>query len=344
MVDTIKIYSMINKDTYLIIKNLSDIKCMYNTSENMIYYEIINHSLEGSYSSKLSVRVGEGIKYRFTNGYYIEIEGSYHKIVRGHNAYLGFYNIPDICYNLIKFVEHGYNIILPQLKHWFLQRIDIAICFDLDNNNNVKKYINNFRLLNYPRRNLKFYENETVYVPGSTNTLKIYNKYLEFMKNDKKKIINYNNFDILNFCDDIKGFIRFEIEIKKRKLKDIYKKNNIRVDKLIYNDFENIWKGEFMKLLKFDYSKLKKVRTKDEVRERLFNSYKTTKATVLYAFFLSLMIDGYNKTRINTSKTTFYRKLKDLKEVGVDFSQCESIVVDETKLINFDPFTAEKVL
>ena len=344
MVDTIKIYSMIDKNTYLTIKNLSNIKCMYNTSKRMIYYEIINDSLEGSYSSSLSVRVGEGTKYRFTDGYFIEIEGSYHKIVMGQNAYCGFYNIPDICYNLIKFVENGYKIRLPKLKHWFLQRIDIAICYDLKNNNNVRNYINNFRLLNYPRRNLKFYENETVYVPGQTNTLKIYNKYLEFLKNDKKKINNFKSFDILNFCDDIKGFIRFEIEIKKRKLKDIYKKSNIRVDCLIYKDFEDIWKGEFMKLLKFNYSKLKKVRTKDEVKERLFTCYKTTKATVLYAFFLGLMIDGYTKTKNNTSKTTFYRKLKELKEVGVDFSQCESIVIDESKLINFDPFTAEKVL
>ena len=40
----------------------------------------------------------------------------------------------------IEAVESSYSVILPSIKHWFLQRVDIALCFDLGNNNTVKKY------------------------------------------------------------------------------------------------------------------------------------------------------------------------------------------------------------
>lgn len=74
MIDTIKIISMINKSTYDKIANNSIIKTSYKRSTKEIFYEIINDHLEGSYSSSLSVRVGQGAKYKFIGQYYIEIE------------------------------------------------------------------------------------------------------------------------------------------------------------------------------------------------------------------------------------------------------------------------------
>ena len=59
MIDTIKIYAKISDDIFTKIKMFSNIKTMINLNENKIYYEIINDSLEGSYSSSLSVRVDE---------------------------------------------------------------------------------------------------------------------------------------------------------------------------------------------------------------------------------------------------------------------------------------------
>ena len=93
MIDTIKIISAIDYNTYTKIKSSSIIKTAYHSGTGEIYYQIINDSLEGSYSSSLSVRVGEGFKYKFYKSYYIEIEGSYHKIIRGYNSHEGFYNL-----------------------------------------------------------------------------------------------------------------------------------------------------------------------------------------------------------------------------------------------------------
>ena len=82
MIDTIKIYAEIDKKTYEEIQNKSIIKLAVDCHKDQLLYNITNDHLKGSYSSMLSVRVGCGSKYRFVNkGYYVEIEGSYHKIV-----------------------------------------------------------------------------------------------------------------------------------------------------------------------------------------------------------------------------------------------------------------------
>lgn len=342
MIDTTKFFTFINKDIYNIIKYKSDIKCMYNTSENMIYYEVINSSLKGSYDSSLSVRVCEACKY-LKSGYVIEVEGSYHKIMKGHNAFDGFYNIQDICLGMIKLVENSYNIKLPKLKHWFIQRIDITKVFDLYNNENVINYINNFRTLSFPRRNLKFYEDESLYVSGQTTTLKIYNKLKEFLKHDKKNFVNYTNYNLLDFCNKINGFIRFECEIKKKKLKSIYNSNFIRVDSLKYSDFEKIWCDEFMKLLKFDDNEIRKVRDKESVYKRLYSQYNSRKASDLYSFYLSIKVDGEKFIKNNMSKATFYRKRKELKNAGVDFCGCYKIYEEDNISVDFNPFFYKEV-
>lgn len=341
MIDTVKIFTFIPKNTYLEIKSKSDIKCMYNLAEKKIFYEIVNTSLKGSFDSRLSIRVDEATRYgKF--GYVIEVEGSFHKIVRGQNAFDGFYNIQEITLGFKKMVENAYNIKLPKLKHWFLQRLDITKVFDLNCNSNVQTYINNFRLLTYPRRNLKFYENESVYVSGQTTTLKIYNKLKEFLKNDKKKLSNFYDFDLFKFCNKIDGYVRFECEIKKKKLKSLYETNYIRVDKLTYKEFDKIWCDEFMKILKFDSSEIKKITNKNDVLKRLKMFYKSNKANDLYAFYLSIKVDGENFVKNNMSKTTFYRKRKELKDIGIDFSGCFKIFEEDKDIIYFNPFTEKE--
>ena len=71
MIDTIKIVSMINFNTYNKIRNQSIVKTSYHSATGEIFYTIINDSLQGSYSSSLSIRVGNGAKYKFINMYYI---------------------------------------------------------------------------------------------------------------------------------------------------------------------------------------------------------------------------------------------------------------------------------
>lgn len=159
---------MIDKEVYKKIHNKSIIKTSYSMETGEIFYTITNDHLKGSYDTSLSVRVGEGAKYKFLDNYCIEIEGSYHKIIKGYNSHNGYYNIYEVCQGLIDLVSNAYNVNLPHIKHWFVQRVDIAICFDLENQENLKRYLENLHSCQFPRRNMQNYSDyggSGIYVP-----------------------------------------------------------------------------------------------------------------------------------------------------------------------------------
>ena len=344
MIDTIKVYTSINKDIYLKIYNTSIVKSSINKGSGELLYEVVNDSLEGSYSSKLSVRVGCAVKYHLSdNDYYIEIEGSYHKIWKGYNAYDGIYNLQYIVNGFIELAENSYDIKLPSLENWYLQRIDIAKCFDIENQNNVCDYINSLSACRYARRKLKFYANESLYSSGTTTTLKIYNKALEFKKHDQLKFKD-TDFNIEKFYNKIQGFIRFECEIKKKRLQTMYgiNKKHICVKYLEYNDFENVWSDEFMKLLGMLESDLKIVRGKDEVKKRLLTIYGNSKGMRIFNFYCSIQLNGIDFVKKDTSKSVFYRNINELKEANVDYSQVYQI--QELQHFWFNPFEYEEVI
>ena len=341
MIDTIKIVSMLDIYTFNTIKSSSIIKTSYHSATGEIFYTVINDSLEGSYSSSLSVRIGEGSKYNFVNMYYIEIEGSYHKLVRGYNSHNGFYNLVFISKELIKIVESAYKIKLPTINHWFVQRVDIAICYDLKNQENIKTYINNLNCCNYPRRKLKHYEEESIYLTGSTTTLKIYNKLKEFKKHDIKKFKD-TDFNMSEYLEQIKGFIRFECEIKKRKLTYVYNKKYIRVYSINYKDLKNIWYEEFSKFLKMLKNDLSIVNEREAVKERLNAMYKKTRAKNLFNFYLLTSIQGLQEIRRSTNRSMYYQNIADLKKANIDFSQKLNIDLTNS-IINFNPFMEQEI-
>ncbi len=74
MIDTIKIYTQINKSTYDYMTKKSDVKTKINRESGEVFYEIVQDSLKGSYDSNFMVRLLSGTKYQFINGYCIELE------------------------------------------------------------------------------------------------------------------------------------------------------------------------------------------------------------------------------------------------------------------------------
>ena len=337
MIDTIKIYSIVTKEIYDVIKSYSDINTKYNRSTGEVYYEIITDSIVGSHDGRISAKVSDNAgKYKLS-GYLLEVEGSYHKHIKGQNAYDGYYDFLDVVFGMVDAVEKKYNVSLG-LCLWYVQRIDIAICFDLESNTNVCNYINNLSKLSYPRRKIRFYENESIYCASTSTTLKIYNKLREFKKHDVPKLKG-TDFNILEHQIKIDGYIRYECEIKKRKLSDIVGKDRISILDISYEMLYEIWKSEFMKLIKYNENNICLVRSNNEVKKRLLNMFKSAKAMNLFGFYLSLVQDGYTNVRDCTSSTTFYRKLKDLKEAGIDFNQNVFVKEDYSdKIVNFNPF------
>lgn len=343
MIDTIKIYTMINNEVYNKIIHSSIVNSKINKRTGELLYQINSSCLIGSFSSSVNIRVGDGQVYGFKDYKYLSIEGSYHKLICGYNSHNGFYDFLNICKWFISAVEYDFNIKLPNFKHWFLNRIDISIVYDLGDNINVCNYINNLRFCRYPRRNIKHYQDESIYCSGTTTTLKIYNKMLEFKKHDMKKLFKYN-FDINNYLNEIKGFVRFECEVKKKKLQDIYDKKYIRIKNVRYDFIKNVWRDEFMKMLNFFESDLKIVKNKVDIENRLLFLYGNIKGRNLYNFYCSLMLDGVDNVKSNTSKSTFCRKINDLKSAGIDCSQKFEINLKQDNIIDFNPFEWKEVI
>lgn len=343
MIDTIKIYTMIDKKTYDKIISSSVVNSKINKRTGELLYQVNSSSLVGSYSSSVNIRIGEGDMYGFKDKKYLSIEGSYHKLILGYNSHNGFYDFLNICKWFISAVEYDFNIELPNFKHWFLNRIDISIVYDLENNKNVCDYINNLRFCRYPKRNIKHYQDESIYCSGTTTTLKIYNKMLEFRKHDMKKLFKFN-FDIDNYLFEIKGFVRFECEIKKKKLQEMYNKKFVRIRDVKYDVLRDVWREEFMKMLNFFESDLNIVRNKVDIENRLLFLYGDRKGRNLYNFYCTIMVDGVDVVRKNMSKPTFYRKIADLKTAGIDYSQKFEITLKQDNLVNFNPFESKEVV
>lgn len=343
MIDTIKIYSEIDKNTYNKIKAKSIIKSSVNNNTKELIYEITNDHLQGSYDSRLSVKTDSGIKYSFSEkGYYIEIEGSYHKIIMGYNSHNGYYDIRFVVENLIRIVEMDFNLKLPNLENWYLQRCDIAICYDLETQKNVKSYINSLSRCSYPRRNAKFFYDESVYLSGTTTTLKIYNKLLEFKKHDIKKFVN-TKFNLIDYIKQINGYVRFECEIKKKMLKKMYnEEKHIKIIDVKYEELKKVWGDEFMKVLQFIKNELNIVRGREAVYKRLNEIYKSSKANQLYNFYCAIQLNGLKDIKNNMSSSTYYRNIKDLKSAKIDFSQ--SYKIEENKIFYFNPFENKEVV
>lgn len=151
------------------------------------------------------------------------------------------------------------------------------------------------------------------------------------------------DFDIFTYIKNINGFIRFECEIKKKKLQKIYDKNYIRIRNVNYKDFKRVWSEEFMKLLKMFQSDLQKIVEKKDVEKRLYTIYKQQKASVLYSFFLSIKVDGLREVKKRTPKSTFYRNLRELKKANIDFSQTYKIDLKK-EMVEFNPFEYQEVV
>lgn len=262
-------------------------------------------------------------------------------MVKGYNSHNGFYNVYLICDRMIKLVSKHYDVQLPDIKHWFLQRIDIAICYNLKNNEDVKTYINNISMCQYPRRNVVIYRDEGIYLKGTTTTLKIYNKLLEFKNNDMKKLKS-TKFNTKSYLKRIQGFIRFECEIKKKKLEEVYGTKYIRIRNVNYQQLENIWKQEFMKLLKLFDTHSKIINNRSEVEKILYSLYNKRNATLLYNFYLSIIVDGIQEVKKRMSKSTYYRNIKELKKCNIDFSQIYRIEL-KNEVVKFNPFKYREI-
>lgn len=314
-----------------------------------LLYRFTSGELEGSYDYRIRIKVDntEWIKEdsqvpkRVETYWHIVVECSLHKLLMNHNCYGGPADVKRAIAYLVKFLEEVMYVKLPDYQDWEVKRIDVAKIYHFKDKNICKKIVGNLRNSYYTRRKPRIYDTSVMF-SGSTTSVKIYWKGPEFEKHDYKRVKKYilreidrswnqDNCDLLQnklamiqkqfdkVLEKAYRIIRYECEIKTRKLKEAFKTDKVLVKILDDELLHDIANNELYKLIKEENNNMEVVRRSDLVLERLHQVYETSKANALYATWTKLVQFGEVQAKETISRATFYRHKKLLVEAGISW-------------------------
>lgn len=378
MYDTVIIKSpFIDIDTVQKVLNFCRISEGIDIFTGELLYSFTSGELEGSYDYRIRLKLDntDWIKedtltpVRIETDWHLIVECSLHKLLMNHNCYGGPIDLKKSVKYLVNFLEDCLLCKLPSFELWELKRIDVSKIFVFKNKAICKKIFNNLKNAYYTRRKPIIYDS-SVYFSGSTTTVKLYWKGVEFEKHDYKRFMKYINKQIdLNTGEDNADLllhrlaimkmkfdkvlersyriVRYECEIKARKLKDIFNKEVVLINDIDDKLLHEISEQELFKLMKEDGDNMDIVRRSDLVLERLHKVYGYRQGNSLYSTWAQIVQFGETITKETMSKPTFYRHRKMLIEAGVswfcstlklqqfsivpeDFSFCDSKYVDDS--------------
>jgi II/X family phage/plasmid replication protein len=298
-----------------------------------LLYQITTGQLEGSYDSKISIKVKEEEYTKIgivPSEPYVIIEASVHKAMLGHNVFGGPEDFKKSCSYLIKLVEKLIQIELPTYSEWFAERIDVSEVYKLPSFEAVQEWFRGLNASDYPRRDVNRYGLSGIYAKGSTTTLKFYHKGVEFSKHDRSRLKKIFNDDKLNSIQDYANkLIRCECEIKARKLK--YDFGHMPTVGDVTNEYiNNVHDVEVRRFLKEGVKMMILVSTAQEVNARLREVYSPGLAGVLLGTWYKLTTLGEAAVKKDMALRTYYRQIKQLKDVCVTWHGTDVILLEHS--------------
>ena len=336
-----------------------------------LLYRFTSGELEGSYDYRIRLKVDntEWIKEdspvpkRVETYWHVVVECSLHKLLMNHNCYGGPNDIKKSIAYLVRFLQEVMYISLPNYEEWEVKRIDVAKIYHFKDKNICKKIVGNLRNSYYTRRKPRIYDTSVMF-SGSTTAVKLYWKGPEFQKHDYKRIKKYilrevdrswnkDNCDLLQHklamlqkhfdkvLEKAYRIIRYECEIKTRKLKEAFESDTVLVKCLSDEKLHEIAEIELKKLMKED-DNMDIVRRSDLVLERLHQLYGKNQANALYSTWTKLVQFGEQMTKDTLSKRTFYHHKKLLIEAGVSWT-CSVVNLKPYSIVPDDfSFTSDR--
>ena len=313
-----------------------------------LLYRFTSGDLEGSYDYRIRIKVDNTewkkedspVPQRVETYWHVVVECSLHKLLMNHNCYGGPSDIQRSIAYLVRFLEDVMYVKLPYYEEWEVKRIDVAKIYHFKDKEICKKIVSNLRNSYYTRRKPRIYDTSVMF-SGSTTSVKLYWKGPEFKKHDYKRIKKYilrevdlswnkDNCDLLQHklamlqkhfdkvMEKAYRIIRYECEIKSRKLKEAFENDTVLVKDLNDEKLINIAETELFKLMR-EGENMDIVRRSDLVLERLHQVYGTSQANALYSTWTKLVQFGEQMTKETVSTRTFYRHKKLLVEAGVSW-------------------------
>lgn len=345
LIDTIVLNSpYLDEKTAEIIENLSIQRSGIDFELGELIYKFTTKELKGTHDSSIRINIK---RERFINikdmrtlkkvtikedcDPYLQIECSLHKFFLGHNIFGGSDDIKKQVLFLVLFLEEQFNISLPFYEDFIISRIDYAQVYRLGDN--IDAFFEGFSQVYYPRRQVQKYGNTGLYFPGTYTTLKLYNKHEEFKKHDSKKLKKIlSPTKLKELKDTSKGILRIELEVKSRKLRDIYNELPLVKDIKI-EDIKNQFNVEILRILKVSEEKMKIYNNSSDVERVLYEKY-GTQGNIYLGTWYRLSINGYDKVKDSMSKPTFYRHISKLKDAGVSWNHTD-VTLTENKVMHF---------
>lgn len=313
-----------------------------------ILYQITRGELLGSWDSRISVRPMREEFILNKSGRpelhvcppYIILECSVGKVFNGHNIYGNVVNFQMACQMLIDKIAELLSVPLPKTKHWVVRRVDWAENYALPFVA-IQEFFEGIYTIQFPRRKASKYGDHAVYFPGSTTTVKLYHKGLEFAKHDSKRMKWFFNLYRTNkFPNEgetnrqwvnrkiaalqrlANNRLRVEVEVHADKL-DADFGHKPYVDEVTDEYLTGLHDREVKRLLKEGKSGMNTVRLSKAVSKRLTALYGDTVANRLHGFWCQLATNGEVDCKNKYPKPTFYRNRKLLTDAGVSWNSTD---------------------
>jgi II/X family phage/plasmid replication protein len=354
MIDTIRIASpILPLAKAKKIESVARVKMGIDMEFGEIMYQITTKQLQGSWDSSLSLQVkyerfdtdSDGIPRLIKCGPYLIIEASIHKLVFGHNVFCGWDNFDKAAKYLVDFTATALEIELPDYHKFEVQRVDISENYYLGEKDAVNEWFQIMKLKKYPRRKPKNYDDTGLYFSGSSTTWKAYSKGDDFRKHEYKRIKRFRGKEVADRLQMIaNNVIRFEIEVRLRKLKYDMQKNKIYVKDIKDDYLKDLFEKENERVIR-EGEDVKIVNNTYDVRTRLYSELTNRKARTLLGTWMQMAALGEQQTQDSMCRTTFYRHRKELIDLGISWNGTDISIQHAEKVpIEFKPNLKSKFL
>jgi len=385
-IDTVKLRSpSINEGTAHFLEQQCILRSGVDLASGEVLYEITTGELEGSWDSRVSFRVMRqdfisinGRVEQVACDPYILVEASLHKFFYGQNVYGCVEHFQDMCglfLEAIGLLLGADEDLLPSHLKWQLRRCDWAEVYALTPAA-ITEFFRGISQCKFPRRSAKSakYGTNAVYFPGAFTTLKLYHKGPEFKEHDRSRIrrtltqyflaqVGAARSSGLHVVADsnlnrrvekkLKALqrladnrLRVEVEIHADKLSYDFKGRYPTVEEITDEYFKQVHDAEVFKLLREGKAEMETVRTHDQVKARLNQTYGTRTANSLFAFWLQMAARGEDVIRDEYGRSQFYVNRKRLVDAGVSWLSSDVFIVAQDTALprGFMPLRADSRL
>jgi II/X family phage/plasmid replication protein len=321
MIDTCKFLIPIDLQGYQALTEDCDIHSCIQSKTKQKKYQIVKVPINiGSFSEERIIRIPHEFSPDSEN--YAVLELSIPKYYFGHNVrMITISQFKEICKLIEKDLKETLGFVTNR-DSWRIQRLDICYNWKLNSPQELENYITIFQNLEYPRKKKRPYDTSVMFV-GSAYTVKFYDKHSEYLANsfnELKKSEEVLAYDLIEFSESV---LRFETELRKTQLVNIFNKKNIYIDDITEDLVTRLLNEYLIKFLKLENTEIS---TNIDAHQRLIEFYGDVKGRNTYEKLrLWSSLDPTDKKTFNSySYANRYKFFEALKKANIsligDFS------------------------